>query len=267
MRIINSNPRNPLTMVFVYLLFSFFVAGCGGMQSGSDSSGGSDSGSGSRNPPPIDFNNPGSSVKLVTSNAILRDYSGHPVNLTEDASKNVLVDLEIQMTNSQTVNFAGKYAGYMTISYTSNGVFYNADLWTGSVDRDIQYNYWYTDSASGRRIFHGFFEDRYPPQDRSTTNWGGIILVVDQAASLGDGRAPTSLGGSVWYRNFLQGGLYNPYKPDTRCWFISIGPFDCRAWVGSDGNINPTGTPYPGSGYKMLGTFDGLDAADSFSIE
>lgn len=270
MRPMKLKSQNSTALALIYLVFLFLVAGCGGRKSSDDSSGGGGSGSSqSRSPPPIDISNLGSSVKLVSTNAIVADYSGHPVNLPEDASKNVLVDPDVQMTNSQTVNFAGKYAGYLTISYTSNGVYHEANLWTGSVDKDIQYNYWYTDSASQRRIFHGVFEDRYAlPCDKiDQTNWGGIILVIDQAASLGDGQAPKSLGESVWYRNFPKGGWINPDKQDTRCWFISLGPYDCRAWVGSDGNINPTDSVYPNSGYKMLVAFVGLDAADSFSIE
>ena len=115
--------------------------------------------------------------------------------------------------------------------------------------RDARYNLW-TRFDDGKFGFHGFFQNDFE----------AIILVVDNlydASGESDSRvfrcnpsrtdcpnADNAVGtGSVWFKAFKNEGRGRchdngryinlktfPNAPDKRCWDISVGPFDCRAW-------------------------------------
>lgn len=159
----------------------------------------------------------------------------------------------------------GRFAGTVKLAYFDTGNYYIGifesgfgfnrvsykDMTTGKPE--AEYNRWLNDVADnmGKRIFRGFFQDRL----------GAIILVIDDGIDLGDGGGFTKASGSVWFRNFQ---VAPSTQSQEKCWFIQIGPYDCRAFVGSNGFINPKLRTYPNNpsdGYTRLGTFNDLDVS------
>ena len=109
---------------------------------------------------------------------------------------------------------------------------------------DNQYNVW---ARFGSKLgFHSFFYD----------SWKGVILVIDEITNVTSERTEqdkinlkSQLGsGSIWFKSFrsyhrgnhddcYEGGNYigmgepgHPPAPSKRCWFISVGPYNCQAW-------------------------------------
>jgi hypothetical protein len=84
----------------------------------------------------------------------------------------------------------------------------------------------------------------------------------------------STANGSVWYKNFTGTGPIDGPIPGTSCWFISAGPYDCRAWIDGSG-VNTLGGLFPTVGasstnaspniYQKLGTFSGLDLSNAFN--
>ncbi|MBK9039787.1 MAG: hypothetical protein IPL83_11600 [Bdellovibrionales bacterium] len=71
------------------------------------------------------------------------------------------------------------------------------------------------------------------------------------------------MGGKVYFKNF--GLTYAPHPP-TRCWFVSLGPYDCRAWK-TDRSVDTTRSIYPDSDYVELGSFAGMVLDEAFNGE
>jgi hypothetical protein len=122
----------------------------------------------------------------------------------------------------------------------------------------------------GKIGYHGFFEDTrvqrlVAPMPYSPIFGGAIILVIDQTNDAGDGQGPTLANGSVYFKNFLGQYPMGPL-PNTHCWFISSGPYDCRSWK-SGNSVNTKASIYPDNGYVKLGSFTGLDIKKAFNDE
>lgn len=147
---------------------------------------------------------------------------------------------------------------------------------------DNQYNVWAR--FGGRLGFHAFFSD----------SWKGVILVIDRITNVTSERTEVDrinlrnqLGsGSIWFKSFRSfyrgndddcyeggqhiriGGPSAPPAPPKKCWFISVGPFNCQAWEA--GNTVRTFTalePDSNSCYKKLGDFDGLNISKAFDTD
>ena len=146
------------------------------------------------------------------------------------------------------------------ISWVEGGVVHEFDFGTThpiSSVSDTSLNKWYT--ANGATVWKGFFQDSF----------GAIVIVMDRAIGAGDGKAPSIIGGSIWFQNFAlpANGYLNadPHQGTTKmCWQISMGNHDCRTFL-VGGNINMTSSLYPSgygpnmpTGYEKLGDFDGL---------
>lgn len=171
----------------------------------------------------------------------------------------------IQMTVSLVNRGTGNYGGKIKISWKDGDWTYNTEVKNGETSQylkhhDVQevagYNKWF--QKNGKWYFHGFFED----------SRGAVILVIDGFDDVfyGDGQVPTSYKGSVWYKNFSTQIIYNPWAAphgDYHCWFISEGPYDCRAWPSGD-DVNTFASIYPDNGYIKLAEFTGLDIEDAF---
>lgn len=148
--------------------------------------------------------------------------------------------------------FQTKYGGTATIRYTYQGLVYEGFFTGGQDAAGAKYNVWYTDS--GKKVFHAFFEDFM----------GAIILVIDQTASLDDGYQPgDKVGGTIYFKNFPQTGA--PHPP-TYCWYVSLGPYDCRAWK-SGNAVDTYKSVHPGvnDGYTKLGSFSNMDIDKAFN--
>jgi hypothetical protein len=200
---------------------------------------------------------PGAAVAFkADSFAILNTYVGsHPLNNPQNLAMNVdLRDIG-----------GGRFAGTIQIGYSDNGTWYNGYFETGSGTNQVSYqnidtgksvaefNKWFT--FEGKTVFHGFLQDRY----------GAVMLVIDRSLNLGDGGPSAYVGGSVYFKNFAP--TYATQSSE-KCWFIRVGPFDCRTFVIGDwtsGVIQTESALYPGNGYQRLGTFDGLDKARAFN--
>ena len=147
---------------------------------------------------------------------------------------------------------------------------------------DNRYNVWAR--FGGKLGFHAFFSDP----------WKGVILVIDEITNVTSERTEVDrinlknqLGsGSVWFksfRSFYQGNDSDCYEggdhirmggpppappaPPKRCWFVSVGPYDCRAWKRGD-YVNTFMALEPrGSCYKKLGEVDGLNISKAFDTD
>lgn len=121
---------------------------------------------------------------------------------------------------------------------------------------DSSKNVWFP--LNGLTVFHGFFQDAY----------GAIVVVIDSAVDLGDGKPPESVGGSIWFQNF--GSTPMVQGPGKMCWEISIGPYDCRTFM-DGGDVHTTQALYPDTHgqnrppYKKLGDFSGMVRSAAFS--
>lgn len=187
--------------------------------------------------------------------ATMNTYAGtHPLNNPTNYSVNV----------NLTDNGSGRYSGTVQVSYYDNGNYYNGYFISGTGNVNVSYqnrdtgkfeaefNQWFT--YNGQKVFHGFFQDQY----------GAVVLVVDDAISGGDGGAPSEVNGSIYFKNFAP--TYATQSAE-KCWFIRIGPFDCRTFIGGDDNIQTTSSLYPGNGYTKLGSFSGLNYRKAFNIQ
>jgi hypothetical protein len=177
----------------------------------------------------------------IASTSVMSDYTQRPMY----APTNVKINLNL-------VKYGSTYGGNTTISYTDYGTPYTGSFTSGNSAPATQFNVWFT--SGGKKVWHGFFEDYY----------GGLIVVIDDGiVDLGDGNPPTldKVSGSVWFKNF--GYTYAPHPP-TYCWFVSLGPYDCRSWK-SGKTVNSTAAVNPTDGYVKLGTFTNLDVKAAFN--
>jgi hypothetical protein len=129
------------------------------------------------------------------------------------------------------------------------------------------YNY---PGMGGSIGYKGFFEQAnvtrlIPPFQGAPIFGGAIILVIDSTNDLNDGSGPTSASGSIWYKNYIAQYPQGPI-PNTNCWFISTGPYDCRSWP-SGNSVDTMQSMTPNNGYQRLGTFTGLEIQKAFNNE
>lgn len=232
--------------------------------------------------------------------ATLNNYvQMRPLNDPQNMKMNVELRKRQFKSGSTTIDsFEGRiYLGYFDTGnyyiatfesgYGVNGV-QNPDSPSTYQKPESQFNRWFNGTVNGNNVvvFHGFFQDRY----------GAIMLVIDGGVDSGDGSGYTQVNGSVYYLNFPVG--YASQSPE-KCWFISIGPFDCRTFVTSK-QVQTTSAVYPfgvsprtpvtqerhsmggfwswlyggyynsysggynSPGYQRLGTFQGLDKIKAF---
>lgn len=195
---------------------------------------------------PTDFDGTGQSVAFVPSSfAEFNSYVGtHPLNNPTNFKINIKLSL-----------VSGTYllGGAIKIGYTDNGSWFQGTFKTGlstnvkcsgcddNGSYEASYNYFFM--SEGKRVFTGYFQDRY----------GAIVLVLEPATGSGDGDGGTYKG-SVYYKNFAQS--LAPQSPYRQCWFIKGGPYTCGSYAvhtkSSITNIDQ---------YTKLGTFTGIDVA------
>lgn len=164
---------------------------------------------------------------------------------TRNSPQAITVNLNMVKTNG------GTYGGTLAISYWDNGIYHEQFFTAGQTAAATKYNQ--TFSASGKTVWHAIFEDFYI---------GGLVVVIDEVIDLGDGGGAQDLvSGSVWFKNFRR--EYAPRSP-TYCWFVSVGPYDCRPWP-SGNSVNTFASKDPQNGYTKLGTFSGLSIKKAFN--
>lgn len=168
----------------------------------------------------------------------------HPLNSPTDFK------LTVDLQNAGN----GRYSGMVKISYIDTGYNYEGKFEAGSgTNEDLyklkdaglmeaEFNRWFI--VNNKYYFSAFFQDTY----------GAIVLVIDNYVNQGDAQGGGIMSGSVYYKNFAQS--YAQQSPYRKCWYIYDGPYNCRA----SAVINKD-TPYPGDGYRKLGTFSGLSKA------
>jgi hypothetical protein len=191
-----------------------------------------------------------------TDFAIFNSYVGvRPLN----APSNYKITINLQHVGGL------RYGGRVRISYTDNGQTYTGNLESGlgvnqkynissnnDSEYEAHYNYWYN-GPNGLPVFTGFFQDTI----------GAIVLVIETytVSNQGDGQAAqVAAKGSVWFKNFASSFADQGYM--RKCWFISVGPYDCR----SDSVIRKTSLT-PSNGYRLLGTFSGVDTKKAFGLQ
>lgn len=240
------------TKVLALMVFSFLAVGCAKEESSSGDSS-------SKDTPVVDIPaNPytppyvapglgsgsiyGSTADLsIVSIPVMSEYTQRPMYNPQ----NIKLTLNL-------IKYGANFGGTATISYTDYGTPYAGYFTTGNSASAVQFNVWFT--KSGKKVWHGFFEDYF----------GGLVVVIDDGiVDLGDGAEPTmdKVSGSVWFKNFPYS--YAPHPP-TYCWFVSLGPYDCRSW--KDGKtVDTTRSLYPTDGYIKLGSFQDMDVKKAFN--
>lgn len=162
-----------------------------------------------------------------------------------------------------------RYGGNVSVSFYDNSKLENITLASGlgvnqkfsggSLDDgkyEAEYNYWYT-TPSGKPAYTGFFQD----------NMRAIVLVLEteQATNQADGQTgQLYIKGSVWFKTFP--ATFATQSPYRKCWFIfnytgGTTPYDCRST-----SIIQKSSTTPTDGYRLLGTFQGLNVNAAFGI-
>lgn len=208
-----------------------------------------------------------------TSLDVMNDYvATHRLNYPT----NIKINVNLSQVES------GRYGGAVTISYMDNGIQYNGvfnagmgrnQAFKGMYDNnslESAYNYWF--NYQNQLVFSGFFQDSF----------GAItITLIPETTTTGTGgndaeptKTSTTYKGSIYYKNFMVQS--NPYVGGNQtatmaqqsqyrsCWYTYMGPYDCRS------NIIQTKcglTPGSEAGYKLLGTFTGLNIKQAFNIK
>ena len=190
----------------------------------------------------------------------LEAYAGRRIN----NPKNLRVTLDV--FNVANTGSTKQYGGTFKISYEEaygSGQRTVVDSFDSDTSlRDTQYNKFY--NTGGTQKLKLFFQDHL----------GGIIVSIE-AINVND--LETKFKGRVYYRNFDFGVCANPapwQQPycdgqlESKCWNISEGPYDCRAYM-SGGKVRPDIVDLPGfgsdpdgyngPGYKQLFTFTNMD--------
>lgn len=183
----------------------------------------------------------GTANLTIVSTTVMSEYTGRPMNNPQ----NIKITLNM-------VKGGATFGGTAKISYTDNNWPYEGFFTAGQSAEATKYNRAF--SYGGETVWHGVFEDFM----------GGLVVVIDQIVDLGDGGgAQDAVGGTVWFKNF--GLTYAPHPP-TYCWFVSLGPYDCRPWPDGNG-MNTYQSKNPGAGYVKLGSFTGLSLKAAFNHE
>lgn len=152
------------------------------------------------------------------------------------------------------VKYGQGFGGTARISYTDNNIPHEAFFSAGDSEASAKYNVAF--SYGGQTVWHGVFDD---------FAFGGFVVVIDEIIDLGDGAGPQdTVGGTIWFKNFSGDATF--YHPQTYCWFVSLGPYDCRPWPEGKG-MNTYQSKDPGAGYVKLGSFSGLSLKAAFNNE
>ena len=142
----------------------------------------------------------------------------------------------------------------------------------GTTLDDVSENFW-SFNSNGDLVWRGVFEG---PN-------GAIVVVVDGVFNTGDGSDPFDfMSGSVWFKPWVVVGdtginsqtcivkngrldCKNPSSPLTRCWDVSLGPYDCRFTVSSDSqNVIATGNRFNNEEFTKIGEFINLSRERTF---
>jgi hypothetical protein len=205
---------------------------------------------------------PGNGAWVYGSSAPLEIVSVQRlIEYTTEARNNPTnIRINLNLTRKGSNNGSPTYGGTASISY-EDYYYYEGNFTSGDTNNDNKYNVWL--EKDGITGFHAFFED----------GLGAIIVVIDEfQITGGDGEGPGDIvNGKVYFKNFdpndaPPGYTFWPgiYVERNHCWFISLGPNDCRSWKSGDG-VNTFRAIYPDSGYKLLGTFEGLSLTEAFN--
>jgi hypothetical protein len=189
----------------------------------------------------------------------MNDYvATHPLNNPTNFKVNV------NLAQSST----GRYGGTVTISYIDNGIPFDGIFKAGmGVNQSMSnlydngraeadYNYWF--KLNNELVFTGFFEDQYGSvtltlTPESTTSTGG-----NDAEPI----ATAKYKGQIYFKNFTT--TFAQHSSYRSCWYTYKGPYDCRS------NVIQTKcglTPGAETGYKLLGSFSGVDIKTGFNIQ
>jgi hypothetical protein len=193
-------------------------------------------------------------VSLATMNEYV---ATHPLN----NPTNFKVNVNLSQSTS------GRYGGTVTISYLDNGIQYDGVFKAGvGVNQtfknmydngrsEADYNYWF--NFEKQLVFTGFFEDEY----------GAITVALipesSSATSGNDGEpiVTTKYKGQIYFKNFTT--TFAQHSPYRSYWFTYISPYDCRSnIIQTKCGLNPGAE----AGYKLLGTFTGVDIKTGFNI-
>lgn len=191
-----------------------------------------------------DFSDGGQTVAFKpVSFSVMNTYVGtHPLNDPSDYKIN------IQLTKIPNTLF---YSGKIKLGYYDASIWFQTIFETGdgrnvkcsncldNNEYEAKFNYFY--DASGKKVFSGYFQDKY----------GGVIVVLEPAAGSGDADSG-AYKGSLFFRNF--GQTFATQSSYRKCWFIYEGPYTCKSGT-ADSKSNYTSF----SEYTKLGTFTGID--------
>jgi hypothetical protein len=260
--------------ILAILALTLFTLGCDDGKGGSGSRGNNPTPTPGTGQPPVTEPDPvvtpvgGAVVSLINVNpAVLAQFSGNTA-IENQNPQDIKLTLNLQKFGTYSKGNGGfdyGFGGYASVKfktvitnpYTNTTTTQNyEDKFESLVDdngtvksnsENHKYNLLSTDypELNGNFGYHGFFEDRY----------GAIIVVIDAVNDAGDGEGPTGGNGSVWFKNHPR--EYAPLSP-TSCWFVSLGPYDCRTWKSGNG-VNTKQSIYPESNYTKLGNFVDLD--------
>ena len=178
---------------------------------------------------------------------------------------------------------SNQWVGKVLLSYLDNGVYRtgrfitenqtvpNYNQYSNHIGKNHGvYNKWfqYLDPSNPRQVFHGFFQDPY----------GAVMLIIDNSADSGDGSGAQVLSGHIWVKNFEQVAATQGSIP---CWFVEMGPFDCRTFLTPSNGLQTTSALYPtqshayssntpwnpnepARGWRRLGSFQDLSYTKAF---
>lgn len=268
-------------LIVLSLVVAGTLAGCAKESSGSGSGSGGSGGGGTTTTPtptPTPDNNPLNSQSGATvafsyvDIATLNEYvQTRPVN----APTNMKINVKLTDVGS------GRYDGAVRLAYYDTGTYYVGTFnttYTGSRYQpsstspvledqtyrnryrglyNSEFNQWFTDPETGKKVFHAFFQDKL----------GAVMLVITGGVDQGDGGGYSEVNGEVWFKNF---SVAPAAQSDTQCWFhFSPSPYRCGAFYscGNDGGscgIQTNLALRPGNGYKLLGTFSSLNKVNAF---
>lgn len=180
---------------------------------------------------------------------------------------------QIKLNINLAQSAAARYGGSVTIAFFNNGrpeqIISKAGMGTnttlsGLYDNGVleaNYNYWF--KLEKQLIFTGFFEGNYGAITLSLLPENPNVTATGDAEPLTN----TKYKGAIYFKKFKDknsDATFGQHSEYRSCWFTYVGPYDCRSNV-----IQTKCGIYPGAeaGYKLIGTFSGLDAKAAFNIK
>lgn len=190
------------------------------------------------------------------------DYLGYQPGLIGNGTS-LPTDMRINL-NLRPYHSNSKYKGYggvVTIGFTDGNGAVHEDRFSslvnpiGVIHTNEENNKYNAFNASNTQ-WQGFFQDPF----------GAVIIIIDQVIDQGDG-AGGLYSGEIWVKNMP--GAISAYSPTgtyplapTSCWFISLGPGDCRSWKTKTGiDIGRAQNEDPTDNYRKVARFSGLSSA------